>query len=324
MNDVCGECGAPTEVGEDFCGECGAYLEWEERRALPEEQPTESAPEEEPEEARTLVDRVKAAVGVGPAETSAPAESAARTEVPDAPPPTEPTGDPDPSPTEREAASPATAGGAAPAGAEALVVRVPPPPNDTGPRKPDAVKPGRPAPRAPRRPVARDREPLNPGDLVCGSCGAGNKPTRKFCRRCGNDLAEAEVAKIPWWRRVFRRRPKEAAKVGTRPGSKSGTASGVSRRMVVLIAVTALVVIGAYLARGLAVAAFEMAVDQVQGDERFPPTGSGPQTPSPATQESSPGTDMTTSTGRPLRQVVARVLTWSSGSTSPSGWSTCL
>ncbi len=32
------------------------------------------------------------------------------------------------------------------------------------------------------------------GDLVCGQCGEGNEPVRKFCRRCGNSLATAVVA----------------------------------------------------------------------------------------------------------------------------------
>lgn len=88
----------------------------------------------------------------------------------------------------------------------------------------------RPTPRA--EPATREREPapvqeatpqatrrralavtktapsrrLKPGDLICGSCGEGNAPLRKFCSRCGASLNEAEVRKAPWWAR-FRRRP---------------------------------------------------------------------------------------------------------------------
>ncbi|WP_405059629.1 discoidin domain-containing protein [Kribbella sp. NBC_01505] len=77
---------------------------------------------------------------------------------------------------------------------------------------PQAVK-TRPAPVRRAAPTSRPR----PGELICGDCGEGNAPTRKFCRRCGNSLAEAEVVKIRWWRRIrFRRKPRVLA-AGTRP-----------------------------------------------------------------------------------------------------------
>jgi hypothetical protein len=45
-----------------------------------------------------------------------------------------------------------------------------------------------------------------PGDLVCGSCGAGNDESRKFCRQCGASLAVAVVEpRLPWWKRWFGR-----------------------------------------------------------------------------------------------------------------------
>lgn len=34
-----------------------------------------------------------------------------------------------------------------------------------------------------------------PGDLVCGRCGKPNPPARRFCRRCGEELADAAVAR---------------------------------------------------------------------------------------------------------------------------------
>ncbi len=87
-----------------------------------------------------------------------------------------------------------------------------------GPRQPSAVKPAAEARRAPKKVLpAEDRRPL-PGETVCRECGAGNAPTRKFCRRCGTDLVDAVVvAPLPWWRRLFRRAPKEAPVAGSRP-----------------------------------------------------------------------------------------------------------
>lgn len=64
---------------------------------------------------------------------------------------------------------------------------------------------------------------LEPGDLVCGLCGEGNPPSRKFCSRCGESLATAGVVRAVWWRRFLawlvkpRRKP---LKAGTRPGEK--------------------------------------------------------------------------------------------------------
>ncbi|GAA3553240.1 NADase-type glycan-binding domain-containing protein [Kribbella ginsengisoli] len=68
----------------------------------------------------------------------------------------------------------------------------------------------------PVRRVAPSSKP-RPGELICGECGEGNDPARKFCRRCGNSLAEAEVVKVRWWRRLrLRRRPRVLA-AGSRP-----------------------------------------------------------------------------------------------------------
>jgi hypothetical protein len=60
---------------------------------------------------------------------------------------------------------------------------------------------------------------LEPDDLVCAICGEGNAPTRNFCSRCGESLADAGVVRLSWWRRVFRRKPKRFP-AGTRPGQK--------------------------------------------------------------------------------------------------------
>jgi hypothetical protein len=101
-------------------------------------------------------------------------------------------------------------------------------------------------PELPPQPVLRKVRPivktkpsrrLEPGDLVCAACGEGNAPTRKFCSRCGESLAEADVVRAVWWRRFFRwvarllRGPAHPA--GTRPGQR-GTREhrhGVVRRV---------------------------------------------------------------------------------------------
>ncbi|WNV87974.1 zinc ribbon domain-containing protein [Umezawaea sp. Da 62-37] len=57
------------------------------------------------------------------------------------------------------------------------------------------------------------------GDLVCGECGEGNPPTRKFCSRCGTSLSTAEIVKLAWWRRIFRSRKRNRVlDAGKRPG----------------------------------------------------------------------------------------------------------
>jgi hypothetical protein len=70
---------------------------------------------------------------------------------------------------------------------------------------------GEQAPQAARHrpPPVRKTAPsrrLQPGDLICGACGEGNPPVRKFCSRCGESLGEAEVVKRPWWKKLLRTR----------------------------------------------------------------------------------------------------------------------
>lgn len=87
---------------------------------------------------------------------------------------------------------------------------------------------------------------LNPGDLVCGECGEGNLPTRKFCSRCGTSLKEAEVVRTPWWRKLSRRRGPKVLKAGARPGKPTGARARpaltrVSRKIRTVIALVILV-----------------------------------------------------------------------------------
>jgi hypothetical protein len=127
--------------------------------------------------------------------------------------------------------------------AAALVAKPPPPaaPPPVRPVPPAAAAPGpasgAPAPRQPEAqkpapPVARPQvtkappsRQLRPGDLICGQCGEGNDPQRKFCRRCGASLVEAEVVPVPWWRRLLARRRRPVA-AGERPMRRGSTVGG--------------------------------------------------------------------------------------------------
>jgi hypothetical protein len=81
-------------------------------------------------------------------------------------------------------------------------------------RQPVPLGPSQPRPQpvptqAPGRPRPR------PGELVCGDCGWGNDPVRKFCRHCGSSLQDAATGRTPWYRRLLPRRRRLAA--GERP-----------------------------------------------------------------------------------------------------------
>lgn len=271
MNKNCPDCGVVLEPDEQFCGNCGCYLEWSDR---PEpEVPVEQAPEPEaPAPPKGIAERVKSALGVGDASPPPP------------PPPPPPTSDrplPATPPTldlRGTAERPDAVAGAAPpppppvrtphqqpTGAEALVVPV-----DQA-RQPSAQQPARPRPAAPPRKPTAPPEPLNPGDLVCGSCGAGNNPSRKFCRRCGKDLADATVAKVPWWRRLFRRRPK-VKEAGSRPKVHADRRRLRAKPFAVLGLLAALG-IGGFFLRDLAIGGVEAVRDRIEGVERSSPDG---------------------------------------------------
>jgi hypothetical protein len=75
---------------------------------------------------------------------------------------------------------------------------------------------------------------LQPGDLICGSCGEGNPSTRRFCSRCGASLVEAVQVKESWWRRLLRkltlRRGPKMVKIGSRKyGRDDGTPGAAAR-----------------------------------------------------------------------------------------------
>lgn len=89
------------------------------------------------------------------------------------------------------------------------------------------------------------------GDLICSNCGEGNSATRKFCSRCGDSLAKAEVIKIPWWRQSISRPRAKVRKSGQRPmrggpKTKKGTTASNTFR-IVRRSVTVILLVGGLL-----------------------------------------------------------------------------
>jgi hypothetical protein len=85
------------------------------------------------------------------------------------------------------------------------------------------------APR-PKPAATADRRVPQPGDRICANCGEANDTSRKFCRRCGTSLVTATVVApepLPWYRRIFRRAPKQPKpmQAGDRVSSMSAGAS---------------------------------------------------------------------------------------------------
>jgi hypothetical protein len=72
---------------------------------------------------------------------------------------------------------------------------------------------------------------LQPGDLICGACGEGNPPMRKFCRRCGKSLVEAEVFARPWWKKLLPTRGPKAVAIDAKGQYGSGKRSDVKHAL---------------------------------------------------------------------------------------------
>ncbi|HEY0360431.1 MAG TPA: hypothetical protein VGD11_17775 [Mycobacteriales bacterium] len=192
---ICGVCGAHNDEGVAFCGSCGTYLGF---AGEPADQPEQGRP-------GAAADTASSGKGTPPATpAAAPANST-------------------PTPAANSAASdvvPLVVPVEASRGAgEAAPPRPPqPPPAPEGGATAEPVRPGAPSPR--RRPaeLPPEQREAQPGELICGHCGAGNVPTRGFCRRCGAVLADAPVVPPPpWWRRWLRRDRDGEPKAGYRP-----------------------------------------------------------------------------------------------------------
>lgn len=82
-----------------------------------------------------------------------------------------------------------------------------------GPVRPDAAPQQQPR----HRPQQTLKRQAQPGDLICGQCGSGNVPTRKFCNVCGHSLHDATTQKQPWWKRWLPARGPKVREHGSRP-----------------------------------------------------------------------------------------------------------
>jgi hypothetical protein len=105
----------------------------------------------------------------------------------------------------------------------ALIAPLPSPPEedeDDWFDEPDAVLPQPAQTRRARQSHQTERSnSVQPGHLICGDCGQGNVPTRRFCSRCGSELDEAEVAKAPWWHKLRPRRGPRVVALGSGTGT---------------------------------------------------------------------------------------------------------
>lgn len=95
----------------------------------------------------------------------------------------------------------------------------------TQPLQPVAMQPSDEVTGHRRHALPSQPEPPAPGDLICGQCGTGNAPTRRFCRRCAALLAEAPVLREPWWRRFIPKRAARTPRTGERPRRRRSRAA---------------------------------------------------------------------------------------------------
>jgi len=104
-------------------------------------------------------------------------------------------------------------------------------PTTIGDRQPGAQMPSTAAVRPKPQSMQPPSREINPGDLVCGSCGEGNAPERKFCRRCGTSLAEIVPVKLSWRRRRANAKAAKAPgfEAGDRPMRVGGKGGGVAK-----------------------------------------------------------------------------------------------
>lgn len=231
---ACTRCGFENQDSATFCRSCGGFLEWSGKRV--EEQPppeAEAGPAEEPAPAPVvaapgIVTRVRDRIGGGAAErgttlsppmppetTGEQFQSENGSSVDEGEPvtgviqatPSDVAAISQPRTEEEQAVSESTADGATGDAGQ-------PPPA----RHPEAVPPQAVAQR-PKIRVAPPAEDLQVGDLICGQCGAGNAPSRRFCRKCAASLEDAIVFHQSRWQRFLqRRRDRKIRPAGSRPG----------------------------------------------------------------------------------------------------------
>jgi hypothetical protein len=110
-----------------------------------------------------------------------------------------------------------------------------------------------------------DRRP-QPGELICGDCGAGNAPTRKFCRRCGTSLVDAPVVKLHWWQRVVK--PKQGKQAGYRRRVRRRRGPRLSGPIITLIILVILIGGGWYFTT---TDWYQQVLDHVKGSKQVTP-----------------------------------------------------
>ena len=198
---------------------------------------------------------------------------------------------------------------------------------------PAPVRPGVAAPKVPRRSVPLDDRRPAPGEIVCGACGAGNVPTRKFCRRCGADLVDAPVVKNPWWRRIFTRTHAPGPVAGTRP--ERVTRKKLPSRPVLFAILVAVLAVAAYVQRGPLRNVADTVLDRVKGTQLVNPkaitaSDAAPGHPAelardgatnrfwaPGKAGDGKGSFVQASFDKPFRLVYLRVFNGSSGELAP-------
>lgn len=305
MSQSCPVCAVALEEGERFCGECGAYVDWSDSEHA-DQSPAAAAQPEGQAPVPNLALVPSTPPPSGPPPSGLPPSGPPRSGPPPSGPP--PSGPPPSSgPPSRPVAPtvvPKVSTAERPDEAPAAVTPPPPPPpakpgaewkpppprdalqamvvpvsDKLGGRQPGAQQP---APQKPGTPLAKPKRPRPPvddpiqqGDLVCGNCGIGNKPTRKFCRRCGTTLAEAVVAKLSWWRRWRnKRRLRKVKHAGARPRSArtGGFRLRFPTRLLTLILVVGALSIGGFAFRDVLGGLYGTVRDRISGTVEVNPT----------------------------------------------------
>lgn len=186
---VCTRCGHQNKDGEAFCGSCGRSLDLYGEH-VPDPAPPQPPPTPivtpTPEPPRSLIDRAKEIVHLD---------------------------QPRPEPPQPFGFSVAPTD----------VIEAPPK-TPTRDAIGESVAPSDEAERVPPPIVRKPDRGVQPGDIMCWKCGAGNGPDRNFCRVCGADLKAVPVApvKLRWYRRLFPARTSAAAGARPRPAPDEG------------------------------------------------------------------------------------------------------
>jgi ribosomal protein L40E len=248
----CTRCGFSNEDSATFCRSCGGFLEWsgarvKEPEVVAEPPPVAAEVPEEEDVAPGVVKRVRERIGGGGVNrghgglsdgptVAGGLDSANGSGLVHAPADITETVVAPKSDAENEKAEPESR---QPDPTE--VEKIP------EARHPAAVLPQTVAPR-PQAKSAPPPEDVQVGDLICGQCGAGNVPTRRFCRRCAASLEDAVVFRQSRWQRFLqRRRQRKVRPAGSRPGvSRHGVkrpgwiSSWVTKVLVVVVVLFAL------------------------------------------------------------------------------------